>query len=220
MHPLGSQPRSPLPAFRRTAASCQYCQLRKIRCDRKILGSPCTNCRLDDITCMPGHSKKKPIPRSLELPHSSTPKSPNSETMWEVGREGQSHFDQTTNRPHLPGIEDRLPHFIKPLPSHLTAEDADYLRYKGVFEIPDGQPRFEILCSYVQFAHPLLPLLDLENFLGPIMENNQSPGLSLLLFYAVMCSGAAHVHIDSLQALGYDTRKSARRAFFERARVS
>ncbi|KEF59597.1 uncharacterized protein A1O9_04443 [Exophiala aquamarina CBS 119918] len=34
-----------------------------------------------------------------------------------------------------------------------------------------------------------------------------------------MCSGAAHVHIDSLQALGYDTRKSARRAFFERARV-
>jgi len=220
MRPFGSQPQASVPAFRRTAASCQYCQLRKIRCDRRILGSPCTNCRLDDITCLPGHSKKKPVPRSLELCHSFTHNSPDSEVMVEVSRHGPSHVDQAANCLSLPGANDKLPPFIKPLPSHLTAEDVEYLRYKGVFEIPEAQPRSEILGSYVQFVHPLLPLLDLEEFLGPMVGNSQSGGLSLLLFYAIMCSGAAHVHVDSLQALGYDARKSARRAFFERARVS
>ena len=221
LHAGGQQePREPpVPAFKRKPAACQYCQARKLRCDRKILGSPCTNCRLDKIECVPGKSKTKTTLARLERHQSAMPKSPNPvptggtiaprSPFSEQMAAGLHHEDQAG-----------LPRFIKPLSPHLTLEDMDYLSHKGVFELPDARYRNEILHSYIQFVHPLLPLLDLEDFLGAMVETNPTAKLSLLLFYAVMCSGAAHVHIGYLQALGYESRKSARRAFFERARVS
>lgn len=206
--------------FKRRAASCQYCQMRKIRCDRRLLGSPCTNCRLDEVNCIPGHSKRKDIPTNKTTRHAAVPKSPETENVLDTSTHGASSLDQLTNDADLRNSEMNLPHFIKPLPSHLTTEDMQYLRHKGIFELPNIQSRTEILRSYVQFVHPLLPLLDLETFLGPLVEASQPAKVSLLLFYAVMCSGAAHVHMDALYALGYNSRKSARRAFFDRARVS
>lgn len=219
MFPVEGRQQPPGLTFKRTAASCQYCQMRKIRCDRRILGSPCTNCRLDEIDCMPGQSKKKATTRKSTSQHSALSKSLDP-TVREASAHGPSPSDPATMGPLLPNVEMGLPHFVKPLPSRLTAEDAQYLRHKGIFEVPDAQSRTEILCSYVQFVHPLLPLVDLESFLGPMLDTSQPATVSLLLLYAVLCSGAAHVHINVLQALGYDSRKSARRAFFEKARVS
>ena len=57
-------------------------------------------------------------------------------------------------------------------------------------------------------------LSDLESFLGPMtMEHDEQNQVSLVLFYAVMCSVAAHVDIQVLQSLGYQTRKNARVSF-------
>ncbi|KAK5055353.1 hypothetical protein LTR84_013103 [Exophiala bonariae] len=146
-------------------------------------------------------------------------RSPESENVLRSSSQDPSWLNQPTDDPHLPTGEMELPHFIKPLPTHLTSEDMDYLRHKGIFDIPGMQSCTDLLHSYVKFVHPLLPLLDLETFLGPMVEVGHPAKISLLLLYAVMCSGAAHVHLDALYKLGYSSRKSARRAFFERARL-
>lgn len=210
---------APVPAFRRTAAACQHCQSRKTRCDRKTRGSPCTNCRLDDVDCILGASKTQATAARLGL------EKHRRAWLWSSHRAASSTSNAADGFP-LPDplplqTQTGLPHFIKSLPSHLAAEDREFLRLKGVFEIPGGSARSEILRCYFQFVYPLLPLLDLESFLGPMTgQHNTLDQVSLVLFYAVMCSGAAHVDIQVLQSLGYQSRKTARRAFFERARVS
>lgn len=49
---------------RRSARACLTCRNRKVRCDTTITGSPCTNCRLDNIDCVIIASKRGPKPRS------------------------------------------------------------------------------------------------------------------------------------------------------------
>ncbi|KAK7887791.1 hypothetical protein LTR67_009694 [Exophiala xenobiotica] len=116
-------------------------------------------------------------------------------------------------------VDAGLPNFVKALPAHLTAEDAEYLRHKGIFHIPGTGCRNEILRAHFQFVHPLMPLLDVESFVGPMLQSSPSEKISLLLLYAVLCSGAAHVEIGVLHAMGYQSRKAARKAFFDRARL-
>ncbi|OAP60804.1 hypothetical protein AYL99_05806 [Fonsecaea erecta] len=112
-----------------------------------------------------------------------------------------------------------LPNFISPLAADLSFEDTAYLHHKGVFDVPNVNCRNELLRSYFLFSYPLLPLLDVETFLAPMLEGDSEAKISLLLFYAVMCSGAAHVDMRVLRDLGFKTRKLARRAFFERTRL-
>jgi hypothetical protein len=116
-------------------------------------------------------------------------------------------------------FQPNLPSFFKPLPTTLLPEDLDFLQRKGVFDIPSADCRKEVLRSYFLFVYPLLPLLDVEAFLNPMFESNSEDKISLLLFYAVMCAGAGHVDMQVLKASGFDSRKAARNAFFERARV-
>lgn len=210
MLPVESLARPQVPAFKRTTAACQHCQAKKRRCDRRMLGSPCTNCRLDHVNCFPGTSKLQSASTKFEKHGRSGLRPSTSRKTSSTASEALSHTKSLA----------RLPPFIKALPDHLDVGDVEYLRRKGVFEVPEAKGCREMLRSYFQFAHPLLPLLDIESFLGPMAQSNSPKSISLVLFYAVMCSGAAHVELEILQTLGYKSRKAARRAFFNRARVS
>jgi hypothetical protein len=112
-----------------------------------------------------------------------------------------------------------LPDYIRPLPAKFLEVDIDFLQAKGALDIPEVELRNELLKSYIQYVHPFMPLLDLDEFLGIILRGDASSQLSLLLFQAVMFAGTAFVNIRHLHAAGYDTRKEARKAFFRRARV-
>lgn len=67
--------------------------------------------------------------------------------------------------------------------------------------------------------HAYMPLLELDEFLNVIFANDGSQKLSLLLFQAVMFAGAAFIDMKHLHAAGFNSRKAARRAFFQKARV-
>lgn len=112
-----------------------------------------------------------------------------------------------------------LPDYIRGLPSRLQKEDVDYLAMKGALTIPDVTLRNELLKSYVHYVHTYMPLLDLEDFLQTIYQNGGINRLSLLLFQAVMFAGTAFIDLQHLQAAGYTSRKVARKAFFQRARL-
>lgn len=127
----------------------------------------------------------------------------------------------------VPGIPDipqptyktTLPPFIQKLPS-LADEDADYLKAKGVFSLPDERLQNELLRTFVLHVHPYLPVLDLPPFLQAIADNNGHSAVSLLLMYAVMFSAIAFVDPTHIQRAGYTSRKAARQEFFRKARVS
>ncbi|KIW31921.1 uncharacterized protein PV07_03508 [Cladophialophora immunda] len=214
MLPCQSRSQPPAPAFKRTTQACRHCQSRKIRCDRRIHGSTCTNCRLDAIECVPGKSK----PARSEKRRSTKSSSPNRLTAHrESGHDTMLRETSISASTASPTI--RLPNFISPLVGGLSPEDTAYLEHKGVFDIPNTNCRNELLRSYFLFSYPLLPLLDVESFLAPMLKDDTGGKVSLLLFYAVMCSGAAHVDMQVLRELGFKSRKLARSAFFERARL-
>lgn len=112
-----------------------------------------------------------------------------------------------------------LPDYIRGLPARLQKEDIDYLAAKGALTIPDVSLRNELLKSYIHHVHNYMPLLDLEEFLQTIVHNDGIHRISLLLFQAVMFAGMAFIDMKHLHAAGYQTRKAARKIFFQRARL-
>ncbi|EFR05160.1 cutinase transcription factor 1 beta [Nannizzia gypsea CBS 118893] len=64
------------PVKRRASKACCCCRARKVRCDVVENGSPCTNCRLDDVECVVAESKRKKkhhIEATPETPKDSPP---------------------------------------------------------------------------------------------------------------------------------------------------
>ncbi|KAL4878271.1 fungal-specific transcription factor domain-containing protein [Aspergillus karnatakaensis] len=119
----------------------------------------------------------------------------------------------------LIAILDEEPRFLKPLPSRISSEDLEFLRFRGALTIPENGLRTELLRCYINWVHSFLPVLDLQNFLRCVAENDPDGNVSLLLFQAVMFVATAFVDLKHLQAAGYTTRKSARNAFYTRLRL-
>ncbi|THC91329.1 hypothetical protein EYZ11_009215 [Aspergillus tanneri] len=129
----------------------------------------------------------------------------------------QQLLDPSFNNDRSSGIV--LPDYIRGLPPRLQKEDIDYLAMKGALTVPDVALRNELLKAYIHYVHTYMPLLDLEEFLQTIVQNDGIRRMSLLLFQAVMFAGTAFVDLKHLQAAGYPSRKAARKAFFQRARL-
>lgn len=117
---------------------------------------------------------------------------------------------------------DSLPVFVKPISSHLTSDDIDYLTRKGVFSFPSPTFVEALIRSYVRYFHPLMPLLDLRTLLCCLSghESHFSPKMSLLLLQAVFFTGVTFVDLAEIHSAGFSSRRAARKTFYERARVS
>lgn len=112
-----------------------------------------------------------------------------------------------------------LPKYVPAIHNRVLAEDIEYLQKKGAFLIPDTNLKNELLRCYVQYVHPYLPLLELDDFLGAIGKDDGTTTVSLLLFQAVMFAATAYIDMRYLTAQGYDSRKAARKAFFQRVKL-
>ena len=135
------------------------------------------------------------------------------------------HGDLTSSRFLSPPAPSRsyngpLPAYIKPLPPRMTADDIQYLWKKGALSIPDTIFRNALLQAYIEYVHPYMPLIELHDFLRMVEQNNGESGkISLVLFQAVMFAGTAFVDMSLLKSAGFTTRKAARKAFYQKARV-
>ncbi|EEH37972.2 hypothetical protein PAAG_00893 [Paracoccidioides lutzii Pb01] len=116
-------------------------------------------------------------------------------------------------------MEIELPRYIKHYPTQLEPDDLKYLQTKGAFRIPHFALRNELLKNFINYVHVYMPFLDLEDFLQTIYENNGRKQISLLLFQAVMFAGTAFVDMKHLRMAGYQSRREARKAFFQRVRA-
>ncbi|KFA78518.1 hypothetical protein S40288_01479 [Stachybotrys chartarum IBT 40288] len=114
----------------------------------------------------------------------------------------------------------QLPHFVNPLPARIELEDIRYLHMKGALTLPGLELQNALLQAYVEYVHPYMPLMDLNEFLGIVNCRDGLNGkTSLFLYQAVMFAATAFVDMNQLREAGYHTRKAARRAFFLKTRV-
>ncbi|KAF5674577.1 cutinase transcription factor 1 beta [Fusarium denticulatum] len=112
-----------------------------------------------------------------------------------------------------------LPAFIRPPPQHLDDRDMYYLSHKLCLSIPDPEFRDELLRVYATVVHSFLPILDIEEYAGSILDNNGRNPISLLLFQAVNFVSVTFVDIKMLNSRGYVSRIAARRDFYDRVRL-
>jgi hypothetical protein len=115
----------------------------------------------------------------------------------------------------------QLPPNIRPLPSKIASEDVRYLRDKGALSLPRPPLQNALVQAYIEYVHPYMPLLDLRDFLQTVNATDGMYGqTSLFLYQAVMFAATAFVDMKYLREGGYQTRKAARKSFFQKTRVS
>lgn len=137
-----------------------------------------------------------------------------------------SVFDSLRTSQFISSLEEQdstaqLPAFLRPLPTKIAAEDVKYLQIKGALSVPTLPLQNALLQAYVEYVHPYMPLMDLNNFLGIInTRDGQNGQTSLFLYQAVMFAASAFVDMKYLREGGYTTRKAARKSFFQKTRVS
>lgn len=114
-----------------------------------------------------------------------------------------------------------LPKYLKPLPAHLNFDDQAYLSAKGALTVPNEDVVDQIIHSYVQWHHPIMPIIDVEALQKSVVSDGSKGGkISLLILQAILYAGAAHVDLLWLKKAGYADRREARKAFYSKTRVS
>ena len=113
----------------------------------------------------------------------------------------------------------QLPAYVRPLPPALDANDVIYLDRKGALTTFGRKPLTDMLRCFAEFVYPFMPIVDLRSFLEPLTSKNPGGRISLMLLHAVMYTAAAFVDEEILKDEGYGTRRAARRALFEKAKV-
>jgi len=113
-----------------------------------------------------------------------------------------------------------LPSYIKPLPSNMGPDEMSYLNTKGALSVPDVAVVQQILLSYAEWHHSLMPIVDISSMLHAVSADSQAnSSISLLLLQAALYTGAAHVDIKWLHQAGHSSRRAARSAYYHKARV-
>lgn len=132
---------------------------------------------------------------------------------------------------------------ISEAPISLSAQDREYLQYKGVFTLPQKSTCNELLRAYFHHVHPLMPIVD-ATVLLKFHETGKASEWNLLLLWS-MFFVAANVSYDVSMFIcfiyaigwpatnsysqfvdarvwtleGYSSRKEMKAAMYSRAKV-
>jgi hypothetical protein len=120
-----------------------------------------------------------------------------------------------------PDLIGQLPAFIHPIPTKIGRDEVRFLDAKGALTLPNPSFQNALLKAYVEFVHPYMPILELNDFLDTIYSADGVFGqVSLLLYQSVMFVASTYVDDKYLKQAGYPNRRTARKTFFHRVRVS
>jgi hypothetical protein len=112
----------------------------------------------------------------------------------------------------------KLPEFVRPLPETLTKEAINYLHLTGALDLPSARFLKALLKSYVQYVYPYMPTTDLTTIIGILVGENTD--ISILLLQAINFAAVTFVDMMEIRRAGFNTRRSCRKAFYDKARVS
>ena len=114
-----------------------------------------------------------------------------------------------------------LPLYIQALPATLGPEELVYLAWKDAFTLPSRHFLSVCLCRYIEFVHPVLPLLNLNDALVSIDDETGASGkISIILFLAIIYAALPFTEIEHVRAAGYSSKLEARTVFYKKVKVN
>lgn len=192
---------------RRAHQACERCRSRKVRCDLVARGKPCTNCTLDNCSCI-----ILPSTRGLQK-----------------YREG-SRLERPKN---LPAVSDKMkpPRVLcaKTLYSSSHSQESPLgptseASGNGSVDPGLGELSKAAAIAYVDYIHPQVPVLSLQTIRLTLEDDSQDPMESLGSFRvnALVAAALPHVPKRRLKACGLKSEKDmlmARRLHLAKAEV-
>lgn len=100
----------------------------------------------------------------------------------------------------------------------LQPEDLEYLKSKGCFSLPAADICDALVESYFRFVHPLLPILDGQEFLDRYTKYSVQQ-INLLLLWSMFSVSAGYIEDSILKRSGYDSHKSFKEDTVKRAKL-
>ncbi|KAK5988246.1 Cutinase transcription factor 1 beta-like protein [Cladobotryum mycophilum] len=221
---------------RRASKACSCCRTRKIRCDVLQTGLPCTKCRIDGFECAVEDRKKRR--KRSETSDQESPVERRLRIDVSMSATSSSRHSILHRVPHYPFFRSFAPRGQEPLlPAHdhdesassnarspeLADDDAQFLRHKGVFDLPPKKAMDELVSNYFQLFHPFFPIVDKIMFLDSYHRSDchailSRRGPSLLLLQAILFTATATIPMSTVRDMGFSLRKQARGAFHRRTR--
>ncbi|KAF4765931.1 hypothetical protein HAV15_010739 [Penicillium sp. str.  len=99
----------------------------------------------------------------------------------------------------------------------LSAQDREFLQYKGVFTMPQKNTFTELLRAYFHHIHPILPIVDVKVFFN-CNQGVQTNDWNLLLLWSMFFAATNFVGEDIWSLEGYSSRKEMKKAMYSRAK--
>ncbi|KAF7713333.1 Cutinase transcription factor 1 beta [Penicillium ucsense] len=149
------------PVKRRASKACCCCRARKVRCDVVENGSPCTNCRLDQVECVVTESKRRKKSRvDMDINHTSDSPGEISEEN-PLGSLGPLH-GFTEREPTSPSSNSvdidhghHMPHLLYQSQAQRIGSDHHYRRHMASSPaIPSSLPLTNASLQFQQFLDP------------------------------------------------------------------
>ena len=113
-----------------------------------------------------------------------------------------------------------LPQYIERLPNSLSPEDVAFLSAKGAFSVPPRHILQVILCRYMEFVDPALPLLDVHATITAINDESGGSGsISILLLIAMIYAALPFVESKHVRGLGMESKLDARTQYYKKVKV-
>lgn len=114
----------------------------------------------------------------------------------------------------------KLPLYFNSLPTTLSLEDMAFLAKKGALSVPPRSFTRVILCRYVEFVHPALPLIDICSSITAINDcTGQSGKISFLLLLAMIYAALPFVELKHVRPLGFMSKLDARTSYYKKIKV-
>ncbi|KAH7086425.1 putative Zn(II)2Cys6 transcription factor [Paraphoma chrysanthemicola] len=101
--------------------------------------------------------------------------------------------------------------------SNIDAETLDYLRLKGVFDLPSKRATEMMMQTYFSYVHPFFPVIEAKSLIEHLED--QSHTLSIHLLWSMFLAAANFADDAILEATHFVSRKEMKRSMYAKAKA-
>ncbi|KAL3462128.1 fungal-specific transcription factor domain-containing protein [Aspergillus heterothallicus] len=123
-------------------------------------------------------------------------------------------------RLHHPGPpfppKDQQADAINPLqPDHMLPEDLDFLRIKGVFDLPDKLHLQTLLTVFLERVYPIYPIVNRQE----LIQQHANGSIPLILVHSICFIAATFCPLSVLHLVGFTSRRDARFFYYKKVKA-
>ncbi|KAL3483866.1 fungal-specific transcription factor domain-containing protein [Aspergillus germanicus] len=115
--------------------------------------------------------------------------------------------------PPLPRAQAHVP--SQSQPAHMPPEDLEYLKSKGVFELPEKSSLDTIMSVFVDRVYPLYPIVNRQE----LLQQHSNGEIPLILLYAISFIAVTFCAEPDLRRIGFESRIDARSFFYKKTKA-